>query len=377
MAMLGAMRFIWMMVLSLFFAGCMKSTQEVTGNLWQSWQQMDILLKSNYPDAVPVVLVHGWNGSEFTWPDVKKLAEFERKMQRDIYFFTYRTGVVANQYPPIELLANELGAFLSKYPKVDVVAHSMGGLVVRQYLVSHQNSPIRRLLFLSTPHFGTEAASVLETVAKVGNSGNFQADEIQPASQFLWKLNLLKGKELQGVEVLNAFADSESVFERDLVVGPHSAWLPWAANVSVMGDHHTLSAHLMDYDFIEAFLMRGEIPKDLAKQPSRKDLWVKIWSVSGEPVDFTENMLRRMDAELKPRQHEVSVCCKRASSLDGVVQKSFVVEDVQADDLLWFTRRNGDKPEAIKQAGDMHDYVHPVSLVRWHLKREHKKSPKH
>ncbi|MDQ6954680.1 MAG: hypothetical protein Q9M20_04480 [Mariprofundaceae bacterium] len=55
---------------------------------------MDELLQENYPDAPPLIMVHGWNGSEFTWPDVQILQKFEANMHRDVYFFTYRKGVI-------------------------------------------------------------------------------------------------------------------------------------------------------------------------------------------------------------------------------------------------------------------------------------------
>jgi len=354
-AMRRFMKIASLLCLSLLMVGCAKTSVQATGELWRTWQAMDELVQQDYPDAPPVLLVHGWNGSEFTWPDVKMLAKFEQHMKRDIYFFTYRTGIVSGDFPPLEVLEEQLGRYLSSFKQVDVVAHSMGGLIVRQYLSHHTESPIRRVVFLSTPHFGTDAAALLETLASVRAEGNLQADEIQPGSDFLWQLNVQEGQELANVEALNAYTTD------DLVVNQTSAWLPWAANVEVSGDHHTLSSSLMDYDFILSFLATGTYPT-LAAKPSRRDIWLRIRNQDGEALPLTSTMLRRMDVRLRAHQHGVSVCCERPSALYQSAKESLIVEDVTADDVLWFTRRNGRKPESIKDAGQMESYDSPVTL---------------
>ena len=66
---------------------------------------------------------------------------------------------------PIETLGALFGQFLAgiSAPQVDVVAHSMGGLIVRAYLAGlqngaastpPQNTRIRKIVFIATPHFG-------------------------------------------------------------------------------------------------------------------------------------------------------------------------------------------------------------------------------
>ena len=146
-AIIAAMRYWIVIFLTLSFTGCVKSSVQATGELWKTWQAMDELLQADYPDAPPVILVHGWNGSEFTWPDVQTLQHFEHHMHRDVYFFTYRTGVVADRFPPIEILEEQFERYLLPFKQVDVIAHSMGGLIVRQYLSHHSKHPIRRLVF--------------------------------------------------------------------------------------------------------------------------------------------------------------------------------------------------------------------------------------
>ena len=366
-AMIAAMRYWIAILLSLFLVGCTKTSIQVTDELWQTWQAMDELLQADYPDAPPVILVHGWNGSEFSWPDIQTLRRFEKHMHRDVYFFTYRTGVLADRFPPIEILEEQFERYLLPFKQVDVIAHSMGGLIVRQYLTHHSNHPIRRLAFLSTPHFGTDAASVLEHVASVSSEGNLQADEMQPGSDFLWQLNLQEGQELQDIEVLNAYADGDSILQRDLVVGSYSSWLPWAANVSVSGNHHTLASGLMEQDFLLAFLAFGTLPEQLASMPKRRDIWLRVRDQSGALVPLTSNTLRRLNAKLQPNQHHVFVCCERPSALYESARQSLLVEDVHSADTLWITQRKGGEPLVIKQTSDMKAYTQPVTLQEWVL----------
>jgi len=361
-AMIVVMRYLIGILMCLLFIGCVKTSEQATDELWGHWQGIDDLLQQDYPDAPPIILVHGWNGSEFTWSSIDSLRNFEARLHRDVYFFTYRTGVVASRFPPIEVLEEELERYLASFKQVDVIAHSMGGLVVRQYLSHHSEHPIRRLLFLSTPHFGSDVAVFLERAASVSNEGNLQADEMLPGSDFLWQLNQQEGQELQNVEVLNAYIDGDSVLDRDLVVSSHAAWLPWAANVSVStGNHHSLAAGLMQDDFILNFLALGALPK-LAAMPERRDVWIRIRNKNGELVALTSNALRRMNGKLQPDQHHVSVCCVRPSALHETARQSLLVEDIQPDDVLWFTQRNGQKPMVLKDSGHMEQYRMPITL---------------
>lgn len=59
------------------------------------------------------------------------------------------------------MIEEQLDRYLAPYAAVDIVAHSMGGLLVRQYLSHHVDHRVRRVIFLATPHFGTNVAQVL------------------------------------------------------------------------------------------------------------------------------------------------------------------------------------------------------------------------
>lgn len=121
--------------------------------------------------------------------------------------------------PLIEELGDRFGEFLNalRYEdgtpvaSVDVVAHSMGGLIVRSYLSGKRTEPgiftppaahrINKIVFLSTPHFGTAAAVF---------AGNRQGDQLLVGSRFLidlatWNQGI---EELRGVSALSLTGDA-------------------------------------------------------------------------------------------------------------------------------------------------------------------------
>jgi len=89
-----------LLMLMLLPACSTKSSKEVAVDLWHGWEKMDELLQDDYPGSIPIILIHGWNGGEFTWPSPARLKQLEAELGRDIYFFNYRTGIIANRYPP-------------------------------------------------------------------------------------------------------------------------------------------------------------------------------------------------------------------------------------------------------------------------------------
>ena len=115
----------------------------------------------------------------------------------------------------IEALGQQFATFLAglKYidgttvTQVDVVAHSMGGLIVRCYLAGKLDTaaasftppvavPIRKTVFLSSPHFGLAAAAAL--------GADQQTAEMSLGSKFLFDLNTWNqgGDDLRGVDAL-------------------------------------------------------------------------------------------------------------------------------------------------------------------------------
>lgn len=48
------------------------------------------------------------DGMAASSPVPERLIALEQKLQRDIFLFTYRTGIFAHRYPPLEVLEEQL-----------------------------------------------------------------------------------------------------------------------------------------------------------------------------------------------------------------------------------------------------------------------------
>jgi uncharacterized protein (TIGR03437 family) len=152
----------------------------------------------------PVVFVDGYQGACTGSGFASNFDQADQLMQANnivtLYFDNCTVNPPAGQTKPdIETVGAAFGQFLAalKYTdgtpvaQVDVVAHSMGGLVVRSYLSGKQSGsatfnppaapPLRRIVFLATPHFGTTLASEL--------GSDVQTAEMSPGSAFLVALN--------------------------------------------------------------------------------------------------------------------------------------------------------------------------------------------
>jgi len=333
-------RFLIALCLISFSACSAKTSQQVTSSLWNMWEAYEQQVQEDYPDTVPIVLVHGWNGGEFSWPGPRALMAMERQLQRDIYFFNYRTGIVANRYPPIELLEEQLDIYLENYKEVDIVAHSMGGLLIRQYLSHHTENPVRRVLFLSTPHFGSQIANILVEIGNIAYTGNIQASELLPGSDFLWQLNRLEGAELEGKSVLNVYAQKQKqLLQGDLVVRSSHAWLPWAANAEIDGDHH-LGQRISESWAVE-FLTSGQRPAE-APVPDGRELWLRFQRpTEGKPVLLKETSIRRFDSTNSNKEKKFSLCCDKRSGLYPLGGTTLILEGVKPSDRIKYYPRNG------------------------------------
>ncbi len=374
-------RFMMVCLLAALLPACSTRTSEqVSTDLWKTWESMDELVQQDYPDQPPVILIHGWNGGEFTWPAPEKLKVLEDRLHQDIYLFNYRTGIVANRYPPLEVLEEKLDRFLVEYPRVDVVAHSMGGLLLRQYLSHHPDNPVRRVVFLSTPHFGTNAARFLTGIASLSSEGNIQASEIRPGSDFLWQLNDLEGSEMMDIEVLNVYAGEESFLESDFIVDAASAYLPWGHNVQVKGDHHTLAKRLPSFDFIVRFLSDGSLP-DLAPPPERRDAWLHfVRHVGDTPEAFSGTSLKRLNVRGVNQPAGIAVCCDVRSGLFPMGGNVAVIENMRPDEKIVYRSKQVNKTVEL-ESNELRKAGIPVQLKTVLLEQDEatdsEKSEKH
>ncbi len=149
-------------------------------------------------DSPPVVFLNGFEincaGSSFqnTFVNADQVMQAAGRVS---LFFNYCAA--SNGNSSIEDLGDAFGTFLAglKYTdgqpvtQVDAVAYSMGGLILRSYLSGKrangfnppQSVPIRKAVFLATPHFGTGIPLGLPFASSV-------LSEISSGSQFLFDL---------------------------------------------------------------------------------------------------------------------------------------------------------------------------------------------
>ena len=117
--------------------------------------------------------------------------------------------------PSIEALGSAFGSYLAglRYDDgqpvttVDAVGYSMGGLILRSYLSGKQvtqgaftppaSIPIRKAIFIATPHFGSP-------VGALAFGTSVQADELSSGSHFLMDLNTWNQNhdDLRGIDAI-------------------------------------------------------------------------------------------------------------------------------------------------------------------------------
>jgi uncharacterized protein (TIGR03437 family) len=163
-------------------------------------------------DKPPVVFLNGYdtNCADSGFAGVFGLAD--QVLQADGRVSLYFNNCDYPGKPAIEVLGREFGTYLGSLryedgqpvTTLDVVAYSMGGLVVRSYLSGKQpgtavfnppaSTPIRKLIFVATPHFGVSLPITPDR----------QAEQMTVGSQFLFDLATWNQgtDDLRGVDAL-------------------------------------------------------------------------------------------------------------------------------------------------------------------------------
>ena len=152
------------------------------GAIWGSARTATSMPPDTPPaTGVPVLLVPGWldNGREFAELRIRFLVSGWAGTHVETVSFRQPTG--SNRGHAIEL-DSAVTALLehSGVDRVDIVAHSMGGLATRWYLLGRDNAPVRRVVFIASPHRGTLSAHF---------AWGGSREEMMPHSPFLNTLN--------------------------------------------------------------------------------------------------------------------------------------------------------------------------------------------
>ena len=220
----------------------------------------------------PILLVHGWGGSEANWEVIKP--ELERNgytVENWHYDSSQRADYCAQNY-----LAPKVEEMLEKYntSKIDIIAHSYGGLVSRSYLEKFGgDKKVDHFIMFFTPKKGTIMADYM-----TGERSGYYSDNLD------WILNIIAG--------FNAKKDWESNY--DLRASSNNQFLvDLNNNFNAQGKKYYVIAGTVPYPdtWIQIPILKHEIklinvgkPLSNAKvSPGRDDGFITMSSVRGLP----------------------------------------------------------------------------------------------
>ena len=200
------------------------------------------------PEAgVPVLLVPGWldTGRELAALRIRLLGSGWPGSSVEALTFARTTG--SNRDHAVEL-ATAVTALLERTgaDQIDIVAHSMGGLATRWYLLITEDAPVRRVVFIASPHRGTLSAHL---------SWGDAREEMMPESPFLDTLNA-RAPVPSGVDVITIRTSVDTH-----VVPAESATLPGVADYRLCCPTHAgLLRDQEVFDILRRFLEEGGRP---------------------------------------------------------------------------------------------------------------------
>lgn len=205
----------------------------------RAWEASEATLRT------PVLLVPGWLDTE------RDMAALRIRLMNagwgpdEVMAMTFRDPTGANRAHAQEIdsaalkLLERTGA-----ERLDIVAFSMGGLATRWYLLRGDPVPVRRVVFIATPHRGTYSAYV---------AWGDGSEEMEPESPFLDSLN--SGPVLpDGVEAITVRTPIDT-----RVVPGESATLEGAEDhVICCPTHNGLLRDPEVFDVVRGFLLAEE-----------------------------------------------------------------------------------------------------------------------
>ena len=173
--------------------------------------------------TVPIVLVHGYFSNRGYFRYLARWLESEGL-----------GPVFAPNFPvvltSIEAFAAQLHREIERIAagcaqeRVILICHSMGGLAAREYLRSHGNARLARLITIASPHHGT-------ALAAIGLGAN--ARQMCRGCEFLAGLEAFEAKGTARVDALSIYS-----LHDNLVAPQDTSRLAWARNVALTGLGH-------------------------------------------------------------------------------------------------------------------------------------------
>ena len=172
---------------------------------------------------VPIILVHGYfsNRGYFRY-----LARWLEEQGHGPVFAPNFPVVLSS----IEAFAAKLHGEIERIAtgcaqeRVILICHSMGGLAAREYLRTHGDRRVARLITIASPHHGT-------ALAALGLGAN--ARQMCRGCEFLAGLEAFEAKGAAQVSTVSIYS-----LHDNLVAPQETSRLPWARNVTLSGLGH-------------------------------------------------------------------------------------------------------------------------------------------
>jgi triacylglycerol esterase/lipase EstA (alpha/beta hydrolase family) len=173
--------------------------------------------------GVPIILVHGYfsNRGYFRY-----LARWLEEQGHGPVFAPNFPVVLSS----IEAFAAKLHREIERIAtgcaqeRVILICHSMGGLAAREYLRTHGDGRVARLITIASPHHGT-------ALAALGLGAN--ARQMCRGCEFLASLEAFEAKGSARVSTVSIYS-----LHDNLVAPQETSRLPWARNVTLFGLGH-------------------------------------------------------------------------------------------------------------------------------------------
>ena len=141
--------------------------ENATTGLWQPLSYLEkyggglMMLQEYQQDKIPLVLVHGINGTASEYRDL--IAELDHAKYQP-WVLQYPSGLSLGLVS--DYLLDALNNLNRQYefPEIRIIAHSMGGLVVRSFVSKYgrvkQNYAITLVITINSPLYGMESAAI-------------------------------------------------------------------------------------------------------------------------------------------------------------------------------------------------------------------------
>ena len=235
-----------------------------------------------------LVFVHGYDSNANTWRNKGIFSFLQSQGWQDAGNLISHPNGIFYQQPgelkpyrmvtvdlpsnaPAPVQAVLLAAYVETLRKQDpqqlftLIGHSVGGVVSRYALVRYPELPVKRLITIASPHFGTGMAEVAEMAAKspagiiapilgadIINHSEILLDQLQreePGSFLFW-LNRQKHPEINYFSIIRSHG---SLFNKDYYVPSYSQDLRYIPGIHLAHSFPSKGKHELHYH--DAFLI--------------------------------------------------------------------------------------------------------------------------